>query len=71
MRQKELAVREKRQSEFISDVAHELRTPLTAIRGNAELLQDPDLPPAMHDRFCETIINESTRLSNLTKDLIP
>ena len=69
-RQKELAVREKRQSEFISDVAHELRTPLTAIRGNAELLQDPDLPPEMHDRFCETIINESTRLSNLTKDLI-
>ena len=70
VRQKELTVREKRQSEFISDVAHELRTPLTAIRGNAEMLQDPDLPPDMHDRFCETIIRESQRLTNLTKDLI-
>lgn len=69
-RQKELAVREKRQSQFISDVAHELRTPLTAIRGNAEMLQDPDLPPEMHERFCETIIRESQRLTNLTKDLI-
>lgn len=69
-RQEALAVREKRQSEFISDVAHELRTPLTAIRGNAEMLQDPDLPADMHDRFCKTIINESQRLTNLTKDLI-
>lgn len=69
-RQKELAVREKRQSEFISDVAHELRTPLTAIRGNAEMLQDPDLPHDMHERFCNTIVRESQRLTNLTKDLI-
>ncbi len=69
-RQKELTVREKRQSEFISDVAHELRTPLTAIRGNAEMLQDPDLPPEMHKRFCDTIVRESQRLSNLTKDLL-
>jgi two-component system, OmpR family, sensor kinase len=70
VRQKELAVREKRQGEFISDVAHELRTPLTAIRGNAEMLQDPDLPPEMHERFCATIVRESQRLTNLTKDLI-
>ena len=70
VRQKELSVREKRQSEFISDVAHELRTPLTAIRGNAEMLQDPDLPPDMHERFCETIVRESQRLTNLTKDLL-
>ena len=34
-RVKDLAIKEKRQTEFISDVAHELRTPLTAIRGNA------------------------------------
>ena len=70
VRQKELAVKEKRQREFISDVAHELRTPLTAIRGNAEMLLDPDLPPEMHDRFCNTIVRESERLSRLTKDLI-
>lgn len=41
----DLSVQENRQTRFISDVAHELRTPLTAIRGNAETLMDPDMPP--------------------------
>ena len=66
----DLARRERRQAEFVSDVAHELRTPLTAIRGNAEMLQDPDLPPALHDKFCGIIISESERLSRLTNDLL-
>ena len=45
--QADLVRKEKRQAAFISDVAHELRTPLTAIRGNAEMLLDPDLPPSL------------------------
>jgi two-component system, OmpR family, sensor kinase len=69
-RTKDLAIKEKRQTDFISDVAHELRTPLTAIRGNAEMLQDPDLPPELHEKFCSIIIRESERLSRLTKDLL-
>ncbi len=68
--QHDLALKERRQAEFISDVAHELRTPLTAIRGNAEMLQDPDLPPKLHEKFCSIIINESERLSRLTHDLL-
>lgn len=66
----DLARREKQQMQFVSDVAHELRTPLTAIHGNAELLLDPDMPRDMHDRFCNTIISESERLSRLTNDLL-
>lgn len=58
------------QSAFVSDVAHELRTPLTAIRGNAEMLLDPDLPPELHERFCKSIVSQSERLSRLTGDLI-
>lgn len=69
-RKTDLARREKMQSQFISDVAHELRTPLTAIRGNAEMLTDPDLPPELHDKFCGIIISESERLSRLTNDLL-
>ena len=46
------------------------RTPLTAIRGNAEMLTDPDLPPSLHDKFCDIIVNESERLSRLTHDLL-
>lgn len=67
---KELANLESNQSAFVSDVAHELRTPLTAIRGNAEMLQDPDLPPELHERFCNSIVRESERLTRLTTDLI-
>lgn len=61
---------DKDQSAFVSDVAHELRTPLTAIRGNAEMLLDPDLPPELHERFCKSIISQSDRLSRLTGDLL-
>lgn len=68
--QQDLVLREKRQGEFASDVAHELRTPLTAIRGNADLLRDPDLPPALHDKFCGIIVEESERLSRLVNDLL-
>ena len=64
-----LAMLEKRQLEFVGDVAHELRTPLTAIRGDAEVLMDPDLPPELHQKFCENIVRESERLTRLTVDL--
>ena len=68
--QTDLALKERRQAAFVSDVAHELRTPLTAIRGNAEMLLDPDLPPDMHEKFCTIIVRESERLSRLTNDLL-
>ncbi len=66
----DLSVQQNRQTRFISDVAHELRTPLTAIRGNAETLMDPDMPPELRTRFCQTIINESERLTRLSNDLL-
>lgn len=68
--QSDLVRESRRQSEFVSDVAHELRTPLTAIRGNAEMLQDPDLPPSMRERFTAIIVSESERLSRLVSDLL-
>ena len=70
VRQDDLLLKEKRQNNFISDVAHELRTPLTAIHGNAEMLSDPDLPPELHDKFCKIILDESERLGRLTNDLL-
>ncbi len=70
LQQHELALKERRQAEFISDVAHELRTPLTAIRGNAEMLSDPDLPRDLQEKFSSIIVDESERLSRLTHDLL-
>lgn len=66
----DLAVQQKRQTQFISDVAHELRTPLTAIRGNAETMMDPDMPSELRERFCHTIISESERLTRMANDLL-
>ncbi len=66
----DLSRRERQEKQFVGDVAHELRTPLTAIRGNAEILLDPDLPAALHEKFCNTIISEAERLSRLTNDLL-
>ena len=60
----------RRQNEFVSDVAHELRTPLTAIRGNAEMLSDPDLPPSLREKFTGIIVAEAERLSRLVNDLL-
>ena len=68
--QSDLARENRRQSDFVSDVAHELRTPLTAIRGNAEMLEDPDLPPEMRAKFSSIIVGESERLSRLVNDLL-
>lgn len=68
--QQDLVLRERQQAAFVSDVAHELRTPLTAIRGNADLLRDPDLPPELHDKFCTIVVSESERLTRLVNDLL-
>jgi two-component system OmpR family sensor kinase len=66
----EVAAEGKRQGQFISDVSHEIRTPLTAIRGAAETLTDEDIPYRDRQRFCETIIHESERLTRLANDLL-
>lgn len=68
--QADLSRENRRQSEFVSDVAHELRTPLTAIRGNAEMLEDPDLPDSMREKFSSIIVGEAERLSRLVNDLL-
>lgn len=68
--QADLERESRRQGEFVSDVAHELRTPLTAIRGNAEMLEDPDLPPEMREKFASIIVSEAERLSRLVNDLL-
>jgi two-component system OmpR family sensor kinase len=66
----EVAAEGKRQGQFISDVSHEIRTPLTAIHGAAETLMDEDISYRDRQRFCETIIHESERLTRLANDLL-
>jgi PAS domain S-box-containing protein len=62
---------ENHQKEFVSNVSHELRTPITAVRSTAEaLLGGAKNDPAVVDKFLNTIVLESERLSALIEDLM-
>ena len=57
--------------EFIANVSHELRTPLTSIKSYTETLLDtPDLPAEMSEKFLGVINNEADRMVRIVKDLL-
>ena len=67
----EIRRHERDQKEFVSNVSHELRTPITSVRATAEaLLAGAKNDEALADRFLNTIISESDRLSALIDDLM-
>ena len=58
-------------SQFISDVSHELKTPIALIQGYAEGLVDNILTDEESKKYyCEVILDEANKMSNLTKDLL-
>ncbi len=60
-----------RQSEFVENVSHELRTPLTIIQAKQELLlQEPDSKIIDKIEDISLTIEETKRISKLTKDLL-
>lgn len=67
----ELRRLEQVRSDFVANVSHELRTPLAAIRANAEaLLENPPDDPAIQQRFLNTIVEQTERLTRMTDDLL-
>jgi two-component system phosphate regulon sensor histidine kinase PhoR len=56
--------------DFVANASHELKTPLTAIRGFAETLLDPDLPPPLRAQFTETVKANADRLQRIVDDLL-
>ena len=46
----------------VRQLTHELKSPLSAIRGAAELLQEPDMPAPQQRRFAASIERETHRL---------
>ncbi len=67
----EKALLEKNRREFIANVSHELRTPLTSVKGATEtIIEDPDMPPAIKQRFLEIVMNESDRMTRIVQDLL-
>jgi two-component system phosphate regulon sensor histidine kinase PhoR len=56
--------------DFVANASHELKTPLTAIRGYAETLLDPELPPPLRAQFTETVKANADRLQRIVDDLL-
>lgn len=62
---------EKSRREFVANVSHELRTPLTAIKGACETILDhPELPDEIKNKFLEMSVNESNRMTGIVRDLL-
>ena len=67
----EVRKHEKAEREFVANVSHELRTPITAIRVTAEALISGAKDDAkLLDRFTNSLLSESERLSALIDDLL-
>ncbi len=56
--------------DFISNVSHELKTPLASIRGYATLLRDDGLDPADRQDYAAVIVQEATRLANMSSTML-
>jgi len=50
--------------DYVHSLTHEMKSPLAAIRGSAELLQDP-LPDADRSRFAGNILDQSQRMARM------
>lgn len=58
-------------SDFVANASHELKTPISAIRGLVEtIIDDPDMPEDVHNRFVERIRQQTIRLDRIVQDLL-
>ncbi|MBU8880369.1 HAMP domain-containing histidine kinase [Bacillus sp. FJAT-29790] len=66
----ELNKTEQMRKDFVANVSHEFQSPLTAIRGMAVALKDEMVDPKDEKLYLGLIVEESKRLSSLTKQLL-
>lgn len=56
-------------TEYVQALTHELKSPLSAIRGAAELLQEP-MPESERTRFAANVARESQRIQTLIERML-
>ncbi len=58
------------QKRFVANVSHDFRSPLTSIRGYLDAMVDGTIPPEMHAKYIQIVLNETERLTKLTNSLL-
>lgn len=66
----EIARSEDDQKKFVANVSHDFRSPLTSIHGFLEAMIDGTIPPEMHEKYLNIVLNETDRLTKLTNSLL-
>lgn len=66
----EIARSEDTQKKFVANVSHDFRSPLTSIKGYLEAMLDGTIPPEMHEKYLNIVLNETDRLTKLTNSLL-
>lgn len=66
----EIARSEDDQKKFVANVSHDFRSPLTSIHGFLEAMLDGTIPPEMHEKYLNIVLNETDRLTKLTNSLL-
>lgn len=66
----ELSNFEDNQKKFIANVSHDFRSPLTSIRGYLQAMADGTIPPELHEKYINIVLNETERLTKLTNSML-
>jgi len=66
----EIARAEDDQKKFVANVSHDFRSPLTSMHGYLEAMVDGTIPPEMHEKYLNIVLNETNRLTKLTNSLL-
>lgn len=66
----EIARSEDDQKKFVANVSHDFRSPLTSIDGYLKAMLDGTIPPEMHEKYLNIVLNETSRLTKLTNSLL-
>ncbi|MBR5294991.1 MAG: HAMP domain-containing histidine kinase, partial [Clostridia bacterium] len=67
---KELGSTEIFRSDFIRDFSHEFKTPIVSMNGFAKQLKKKDLTDEERENYCDIIISESDRLTNMASNIL-
>lgn len=56
--------------QYVEALTHEIKSPISAIRGAAEIMEDPSISPEQRARFLANIQNETRRIQELVDRML-